>query len=347
MVPFALVVGESHRNGELLADVARAEGWDARAVPDGGEALAEARLRKVDLVLADHALPDGPIEDFLRALRAIPTTAGATLLVTTPQTCRDTKISLLSAGADDFLEKPVSVATVRHRLRRRLAHPEAPTSLAALAMQRDRALATLAERNAELEALTMALVSSLERATALSDYDTGRHLRRVGLFSEVLARRAGCAPGFVEQVRRYARLHDVGKVGVPDAILKKPGKLDPDEYTAMKRHAEVGSDLLLAAGLPPVASHIARHHHERWDGRGYPDGLAGAAIPLEARIVGVVDVFDAVVSPRCYKPGQSWESSRRLLAENAGIHFDPDLVGHFLAAQEELQDLHQRDEAAA
>jgi putative two-component system response regulator len=293
-------------------------------------------MTSFDLIITDVHMPRMDAFAFIPALRRLPHYADVPVLVVTSDISRRTKIELLEAGADDFLLKPLDTLELGQKLRRLLKTSALMANLGVVTAQRDAAQDSLAERNAELERLTMGLVAALEKANVLNDSDTGNHIRRVCRYAALLANAHGCSASYTEQVYHYAGLHDVGKVGIRDGILKKPGKLTPQEFDEMKGHTLLGYDLLKAAGLPAVALNIAVSHHERWDGTGYPHSLKGEDIPLEARLVAVVDVFDALVSKRCYKEGFELEGAVKILQDSAGSHLDPQLVHKFLSKMDDI-----------
>jgi hypothetical protein len=188
------------------------------------------------------------------------------------------------------------------------------------------------ERTAELHETQLEVVRRLARAAEWRDEDTGEHIERIGLLSERLALAAGLSAGEAETLRHAAVLHDVGKIGVPDRVLLKPGKLDPEEWAIMRTHAEIGASMLSGSPSPLVqlGEEIARTHHERWDGSGYPNGLRGEEIPLVGRIVAICDVFDALRSRRPYKQPWSLDEALTEIAAQRGRHFDPALVDLFV-----------------
>jgi putative two-component system response regulator len=194
----------------------------------------------------------------------------------------------------------------------------------------------------DLEEAQWEILDRLALASELRDDDTGRHTRRVGLLSSLLAEAIGWPPDEVNLIRRAAPLHDVGKIGVPDGILLKPGALTPDEREIVKAHAGLGARILAASRFPilQMAENIARYHHEHWDGGGY-HGLVGEAIPLAARIVSIADVFDVVMHARPYKPAQSMETALHAIRQGRGRQFDPQCVDAFLTlvAKESLTSL--------
>ncbi|MCG8469263.1 MAG: HD domain-containing protein [Gemmatimonadetes bacterium] len=234
----------------------------------------------------------------------------------------------LAGGARDFVAKPVNgerlVLRVRNLLETRALHR-------ALQGHADELEQRVRDRTSELAAAQIEIVERLARAAEYRDDITGDHTRRVGLLSAALAAEAGWSPERVDLIRLAAPLHDVGKIGVPDRILLKAGPLDDLEWQSMKRHAMIGARILAGSGhaLLHMAADIARSHHERWDGSGYPDGLAGDSIPAAARIVSIVDAFDAMIQERPYKPAGDPAAALAEIEAAAGTQFDPTLVGSF------------------
>ena len=184
----------------------------------------------------------------------------------------------------------------------------------------------------------------LAQAAEFKDGDTGAHMIRIGHLSALLGERLGLDRSTCDQLRRAAPMHDIGKIGIPDLILKKAGPLSPDEWVEMRRHPEIGARLIGESKAPlfRMAADIALHHHERWDGAGYPDGLAGTAIPKVARIAAVADVLDALGMDRCYRPALSEAAMRDYIVDNAGTQFDPAVVIACLEAWDEMMALRGR-----
>lgn len=211
--------------------------------------------------------------------------------------------------------------------------------------QMERLLADLGhmyrERNAALVALEQAHHEALMRlavAAELRDDDTGTHIVRLGYLAEALARHLGVPAARAQMLRLAAPMHDIGKLGVPDDVLKKPGQLTSDERARMQDHPRMGADILGRSSIPvfALAAEVALHHHERWDGKGYPQGLQGEDIPLSGRIVAVVDYFDALTMDRCYRPAFADDRALAMLADQSGCAFDPAIVSTFLAHAAEL-----------
>ncbi|WP_266188156.1 HD domain-containing phosphohydrolase [Cetobacterium somerae] len=180
------------------------------------------------------------------------------------------------------------------------------------------------------EDLMLSLVSSLEAVNQFNDLETGNHIKRLNLYSELLANKLGCNKKFCEEIGRVASLHDVGKIGIDRSILKKPGKLNEEEFKIIKEHPEIGYEIIKKSGVSLMAENIARYHHEKWNGKGYPRGLKGLEIPLEARIVSIVDVYDALRQKRVYKDGFTHEKAIEIIRSESGKSFDPNVVKVFL-----------------
>jgi HD-GYP domain-containing protein (c-di-GMP phosphodiesterase class II) len=198
------------------------------------------------------------------------------------------------------------------------------------------------EKTNKLENTTGALITALESANFYNDSDTGSHIKRVSEFSALFAKGAGADSDFVKRIRLYASLHDVGKVGLSDALLKKPGKYTPEEFELMKDHVQIGERMLDNPEIDPMARNIALYHHEKWDGTGYLKGLKGEEIPLEARIVAIADVYDALSQRRVYKEAFPEEKVDGIIREGSGTHFDPELVEVYFRDKSEILEIRDR-----
>jgi len=196
----------------------------------------------------------------------------------------------------------------------------------------------------ELIETRLAVVQRLGRAAEYKDNETGLHVIRMSHFSRLIALEAGLGEAWSDTLLNAAPMHDIGKIGIPDAVLQKPGKLDPDEWAVMQRHAEIGAEIIGEddSDLLNMAREVAQNHHEKWDGSGYPQGLKGAAIPISARIVALADVFDALTSERPYKKAWPVEQATDLIREQSGKHFDPELVEAFFRCLPAILEVRQR-----
>lgn len=199
----------------------------------------------------------------------------------------------------------------------------------------------------KLRGITIGLVGTLENANSYKDEDTGTHVKRISHYSELLAlelkRELNLSKSFIEDIGLYASLHDIGKIGIPDSILKKPGKLTPEEFDTMKGHSELGYRLIGKLDVSPVASNLIRYHHEKWNGMGYPAGLSGDVIPVEARIVALADVYDALRQKRVYKSAFSHEKALGIILSEKGKHFDPRIVEAFKRIHREFDYIYKNN----
>ncbi|MEG1009363.1 MAG: transporter substrate-binding domain-containing protein [Clostridia bacterium] len=190
------------------------------------------------------------------------------------------------------------------------------------------------------ERLILYLVETLEDVNTLNDSDTGNHIKRISKYCEAIAKAMNCDETFINEIVYFSSLHDIGKVGIPDEILKKSGKLTDDEMNKMKEHVSIGFDIIKKNDLGDIANNIILYHHEKYNGKGYLNGLKGIEIPLEARIVAIADVYDALRMERCYKPGFSHEKSMEIIIFEKGEHFDPDIVDVFVSINKEINDIY-------
>ncbi|MFL5846017.1 MAG: HD domain-containing phosphohydrolase [Solirubrobacteraceae bacterium] len=297
--------------------------------------VERCRLEPPDLLLLDVALPDadgltvlGELASQIRAPVALP------VLVLTDQQGPGSKHQALELGARDFLVKPFDPDEVHLRVRNALQLRA--LQLEQRELQRDLAR-SVEERTAELEAARLDVVERLARAGEFRDDATGEHTRRVGTTVALLGHRCGADEDTVRRFELAAPLHDIGKLALPDSILLKPGPLTPEEFKRMERHTQTGAELLAGGSseLLELAAEIALTHHERWDGRGYPHGLAGAAIPLSGRLTAIADVFDALTHARPYKPAWTVAEALEEMSAQAGTQFDPDALREFLRLDHE------------
>ncbi len=304
-----------------------------------------------DLVLLDLMMPNVDGYESCRRLRSIRGCHRIPIIMVTGLDGVEHVVAGLDAGADDYITKPFHPLEVRARvrslLRIKFMGDELELTNRFLSDQTLLLEDQVRKRTRELEDINLGVVSSLEKANAMNDADTGNHILRVCAYSELLAGALQLPGEHVLKIRRYASLHDVGKVGVPDTLLKKPGPLTEEEFEEMKRHTVMGYEILDLARAHPIARNIALCHHEKFNGKGYPLGIASKEIPLEARIVALADVFDALTTRRCYKNAYDFELARQIILEQRGEHFDPRLVDYHLGHWDEVLAIHAKYQEAA
>lgn len=297
------------------------------------EGLVWCQENDPDLLVVDYMMPGLDGLEFIRRFRETQGKANIPVLMITANDQIKVRYQALEGGANDFLTKPVDKIEFLVRARNMLALRKGQRQLANRA-------AWLAEEvrkaTAEIVARDRDIIIRLTKTAEFRDPETGDHILRMAAYSRLIAARMGLPETDQELLLETAPMHDVGKVGIPDYILLKPGKLDAAEFEIMKQHARIGREILAdsPSKLMQVAAEIAYCHHEKFDGSGYPNGLKGDGIPLFSRIVAVADVFDALTSSRPYKRAWEPEEAMALLKENAGSHFDPACVEAFLSGEE-------------
>lgn len=313
----------------------------ARCFLEPGEALEHCLREDPDLVIVDYMMPDMDGIEFIRRFRAEPARSQTPLLMITADHEREVRYRALESGANDFLTKPVDRVEMTSRVRNMLSLRRGQVALQnhaqTLADEVRRATAEIFERERET-------LNKLARAAEFRDPETGAHILRMAHFSALIARTMELPAEFQESLLIAAPMHDVGKLGTPDHILLKPGKLTPEEFDIMKRHASIGYEILKDSASPymQLAATIALSHHEKFYGSGYPNGLAGEDIPLVGRIVAVADVFDALTSERPYKPAWEVDRARAFLHDGRGAHFDPVCVDAMLDQWDEVLAIRER-----
>jgi len=328
-----LMVDDEESNLELLRRILEPVGFNRlEHTTDPFRVLPLFRERRPDLVLLDIAMPGKDGFEVLAEIREeMAEDEYLPVLILTSDHSPEAKRRSLSAGAQDFLNKPLSPAEVRLRVRN-LLH----TRFLHLALlDHNRHLEErVRERTAELEEAHGEILARLARAAEFRDDETGEHTRRVGRLAGAIAQELGLDPDEVSLIEQVAPLHDVGKIGIPDDILLCPGQLTPEQAEVMMSHTEIGGDLMAGSRIPllDMAEEIARTHHERWDGTGYPTGLSGEEIPIAGRIVAVADSYDAVTHRRPYKPAWTAEEGWWEIARKAGADFDPAVIEAFTRA---------------
>jgi putative two-component system response regulator len=339
-----LLVDDNADNLNVLSGLLQPH-YTVLAATSGEGALSVAgRTPTPDLILLDVMMPGLDGYEVLARLRANPVTKDIPVVFVTALADSVEEQRGLALGAADYIRKPIQPMLVLSRVRVQL---EAKQARDWMKDQNAALEAEVRRRMAENDLTQQVSIRALAHLAETRDPETGNHILRTQGYVQRLAQRLKSHPSFshlltdfyIELLARSAPLHDIGKVGIPDHILQKPGKLTPAEWAIMKTHAQQGSEAIEKAETDiakpleflVLAKEIAHWHHEKWDGSGYPDGLAGDAIPLSARLMALADVFDALISCRVYKPALPYWQARDIIADGRGTHFDPRITDEFLA----------------
>lgn len=331
------------------------------SMTDSARVLEQLRHHQPDVLLLDVMMPEVSGFEILQTMQADATLRSIPVLVLTAMSDRKTRLTALEFGANDFLEKPIDQAELAPRVRNALMIRACQNQLRSYA---DDLRTAVRQRTRQLSRSRLEVVHCLARAAEFRDDDTGRHVIRVGHYAKLIAHHAGLPRSFVDMIGFAAQLHDVGKIGIPDSILQKPGPLTDEEFDFMRRHCDMGNRvlsashicdrILLGAGdfesdatqaadefwespVSGMAATIAMTHHEKWDGSGYPNGISGEEIPIEGRITAIADVFDALSSKRPYKEAFPIDRCFEILREGRAQHFDPQLLDVFLSRQSDIE----------
>jgi putative two-component system response regulator len=333
-----LVVDDEPIVRDLLSRWLRDDGYSCATASSAAAAWAHLQEHHVDLATLDITMPGGSGLDLLDQIRkTLPDTAAVML---TAEGDSAKAIRALTAGAYGYLIKPVErqelLIQVRNAIERRRLLIENREYMHELESK-------VREQTHSIRAAHEDTIHRLVTASMYRDEETGAHIRRVGMCSAVMAYALGWSYDEVELLRMAAPMHDIGKIGIPDVILQKPGTLTPEEFEIMKRHTLIGAEMLAGSESPvlELGRMIALSHHERWDGKGYPLGLAASNIPERARIVAIVDVYDALTHDRVYRPALSDDNAVGVIENGLGTHFDPCLLRLFLSLLPEMRRIGQ------
>lgn len=314
---------------------------DALCFHESAAALEWCRDNDPDLVIVDYMMPAPDGMEFTRIFRALPGKSDTPLLMITANNHVEVRYQALELGANDFLTKPVDKTEFLGRAKNMLALRASQKKLANraewLASEVTKATAEIVQRERET-------VFHLAKAAEYRDPETGAHILRMAHYSKHISARLGMSESDQELILQSAPMHDIGKVGIADAILLKPARLTPAEFELMKQHAQIGHDILSGSSSKTLqqGARIALTHHEKFDGTGYPNQIKGEEIPLVGRIVAVADVFDALTSERPYKPAWEIERAIRHIQDHAGTHFDPACVAAFFEDWNRVLEIKQR-----
>jgi putative two-component system response regulator len=347
-----MLIDDTPANLQLLTRMLQKQGYELRVFPRGRLALTAALENPPDLVLLDINMPEMDGYEVCRRFKQNDRLAEIPIIFISAYNETLDKVRAFDCGGADYVTKPFEFEEVQARVKTHLELRRARLELKhqndRLQQRVDAQVRDILAAKEELSQAQLATILAMSKLAASRDDDTGRHIERVQGYCRLLALRLRTCEGlaatlddeFIHNLYHASPLHDIGKVAIPDDILKKPGRLTPEESAIMQTHTVLGAATLEAVylnypsnGFIRMGMDIARSHHEKWDGSGYPDGLAGDAIPLAAQIMGLVDVYDALRSPRCYKPAFTHEQSRDIILAAEGTQFAPKLVQAFVDIQ--------------
>ncbi|MBT7445514.1 MAG: response regulator [Methylococcales bacterium] len=334
-----LVVDDIPENIDVIVNILGPD-YDIQAAINGEKALKIANSTpKPDMILLDIMMPNLSGFDVCRQLKSNPATSDIPIIfVTGKDEVADEELGF-KLGAVDYITKPISPSIVMARVKTHLALYDQKRNLAQL----------VNARTSELNQTRLTIIQKLGRAAEYKDNETGFHVIRMSYYARLIAKAYGGNDEWVEMVFNAAPMHDIGKIGIPDHILTKPGKLTKEEWGLMQKHSEFGAIIIGNDPSPllQLSKSIALHHHEKWDGSGYPHQLSGDEIPLEARIIAIADVFDALTSERPYKKAWTVEDAVNLINDSNGTHFEPKIVDMFHIALPEIlkikEKYHEKD----
>jgi len=341
-----LVVDDVPLNIKLLGNILKEGGYEVAFAKSGEEALQRVKETSFDLILLDIMMPGQTGFDVCVKLKADPNTEKIPVIFLSAKNDALDVVQGFDVGGVDYVTKPFNQAELMARVKTHLKlkyYSEEIEHQNELLADREVHLTYLVEeKTRNIERLTMAMVNSLENASLFRDELTGKHNRRVGGYAALLAEEYGCDRRYVQSIKLYAPLHDIGKIGISQEILCKPARLAVDEYGAMKQHVAIGYQMIADDEIDPLAKNIVLYHHEKWNGRGYLQGLTGESIPLEARITAIADVFDALLSVRPYKEAFGYDETRRIMLNESGYSFQPELLKILETNYDRLIAIHQK-----
>ncbi len=354
-----LVVDDEYDNLYLIHDMLVPQGYRVHLASSGEEVMDLVEGQSPDVILLDINMPGMDGFQVLELLKGNGQTKFVPVVMVTGQGDVSHRIRALELGADDFLTKPVDCMELRARVRSlvkvKAYHDhmiDHQRELEREVEERTRALRrakeSLHEAHVNLKHASLTTIYHLSRAAEYKDEDTGEHIRRMSNYAAAIGRQMNLGERVVEGILYAAPMHDIGKLGVPDRVLLKPGKLDAEEWEIMKQHTVIGANILEGGKTEFIrlASVIALTHHEKWNGSGYPRGLAGKKIPLVGRITALADVFDALTSRRPYKEAMSFGEALEIIKKESGAHFDPKVVEAFLAIEDTILQIKEGSSAS-
>ncbi|MDO8319608.1 HD-GYP domain-containing protein [Rhodoferax sp.] len=352
--PTILIVDDTPANLSMLASLMY-RSYTIKALNHGAKVMALAALDQPDLIMLDVVMPDLDGYEVCRQLKADPHTAHIPVIFLTSKSDIDDEAMGMSLGAVDYITRPIIPQILLSRVR---AHLLDASYARTMRVNNEYLEFEVAKRARDMAALQQVTILALASLAEVRDLETGNHLRRTQNYIRAMGRQLSDHPRFssyltpqvIDMLFQCAPLHDIGKVGIPDRILLKPGRYEPHEFEIMKTHPQLGYEALMHAQGTNVASfefiqvakEIVYCHHEKWDGSGYPQGLVGEAIPIPARLMALADVYDALISRRVYKLGMGHAQASAIIVDGRGKHFDPDVVDAFLVLADEFQAIAER-----
>jgi putative two-component system response regulator len=321
------------------------QGYVVSTATNGAKALKFLTVRTPDLILLDVNMPEMNGYEVCRIIKENEQWKTIPVIFLTARTQTEDIVKGFEAGSVDYVTKPFNhyelEARIITHLRLKRYQDELRLKNQLLEDREQHLLYLVDEKTRNIEQITIAMTITLESANFFNDEVTGNHIRRVGEYSAELADAMGCERAFVKRIRQYASLHDIGKIGIPVELLKRAGQMTPEEFDVMKQHVEIGGKILSHDYIDVMAKNIALYHHEWWNGQGYLQGLKKEAIPLEARIVTLVDVYDALITERPYKRAWPNEEAEALIQERSGSQFQPDAVNAFFSRKKRFKEIYQ------
>lgn len=344
-----LVIEDDPMNNRLLTTILTRLGYIADGAFDGLSGLAKVESSPPDLILLDLNLPGVDGYEVARRLKHSAKTRIIPIVVVSSFAEVENRIKALDAGADDFLSKPIDQVELRARVQSLLkvkvyndhmvSHQKIlEEEVDKRTRQLRQAFDDLKTASEKVKQAALDTTFRLAQAGEYKDAETGSHIKRMGYYTEAIAKAMALPPQDIEAILYAAPMHDIGKIGIPDRILLKPGPLDEQEWNFMKQHTIIGGNILSGSDsyVIQMAEQVALAHHEKWDGSGYPKGLKGLEISLWGRISAIADVFDALTTRRPYKEAFPLEYSLEILEKSRGAHFDPEVVDAFFSIKEEI-----------
>jgi putative two-component system response regulator len=333
-----LVVDDDPAVQRMLSRILGRSGYQVLIANGGQEAFEKIATNLPDLIMLDLSMPMLDGFEVATHLKSSPETLDIPVILITGFDSSHNHVKALDAGANDFLSKTAEPEEILARVRSHLKIKKLNDQLSEYRASLEE---TVSRRTAQLKDASLEIIWRLTAASEYRDNETGAHIKRMSQYSAAIAQKMGLPHKAVEAILYAAPMHDIGKIGIPDKILLKPGKLDAQEWEIMKMHTIIGANILEGSmiGFVRMGAMIAITHHEKWDGSGYPKGLKGRQIPLAGRIVPLADVFDALTSKRPYKEAFSIEKSYRIIEQGRGNHFDPDVVDAFFSIQDKILDI--------